>query len=229
MLRIKNIISKLIQPKGKYSFVDSIVRNGKVLDVGCGNNSPSMVKTLRPDIYYVGLDIGIYNQTNDHTKYADEFIVTNPEDFHLKIVSYSNTFDSVISTHNLEHCIDFVNVTLAMIKSLKEGGTLYASFPSEDSVRFPHRCGTLNFYDDDSHRNLISFSSFISILKENGMDILFATKRYRPPILFLCGLLYEPISRLSNKQAPAGATWALYGFETIVIARKAGAPPTGRF
>ncbi|OGS35633.1 MAG: hypothetical protein A2293_01400 [Elusimicrobia bacterium RIFOXYB2_FULL_49_7] len=219
MLKFKSFISKLLKPKNKYAFIDSIVPKGKVLDVGCGNNSPYKMKTLRPDVYYVGIDIGIYNQKSN-TNYADEFIITDTESFHEKIASFANSFDSIISSHNLEHCNSYLEVTLAMIKALKTNGTLFISFPCEESVNFPHRYGCLNFYDDGTHKNLISFSSFISLLSENGMDVLFARKRYRPFLLFLFGLLCEPFSRLLDKPAPMGATWALYGFETIIIAKK---------
>lgn len=219
-IKIKDFIVKLLKSRGKNSFIDSIVENGKVLDVGCGNNSPCVVKTLRPDVYYVGLDVGVYNQTTDYNMYANKFIITEPDDFHSKIEEYSNEFDAIICSHNLEHCNDYMAVTLAMIKALKKGGRIYISFPCEESVRFPSRYGTLNFHDDNTHKNLIKYSSFISTLKQNGMDILFATKRYRPVILFLIGLLCEPLCRLLNKPAPATGTWALYGFETIIIAEK---------
>ncbi len=220
VLKIKSAIGKLINPKNKYYFIDSIIKDGKVFDIGCGNDSPYQVKTLRPDVYYVGLDIGSYNQSYSPDKYADRFILAEAKTFHSEIAKYSNTFDAVISAHNLEHCNDYQKVTLAMLDSLKNGGTIYISFPCEESVRFPSRKGSLNFYDDDTHKNLIQYSSFITLLKENGMDILFAKKRNKPFIPFLIGLIFEPFSRLTKRQAPLGGTWALYGFETVIIARK---------
>jgi SAM-dependent methyltransferase len=220
MLKIKCGIYKRINPRHKLCYIDSIVKNGKLFDIGCGNNSPYIVKTLRPDIYYVGLDIGVYNQTYVPSRYANEFILTEAARFHEKIAEYPDTFDCVISAHNLEHCDDYKKVTSAMLRSLKKGGTIFISFPSEESIRFPHRKGTLNFNDDPTHKNPIVYSSFVSLLKQNGMKILFSTKRYRPFILFIIGLLFEPFSRFFDKPAPAGGTWALYGFETIIIAQK---------
>ena len=220
ILNIKQMISKLILSKGKYSFIASIIKNGKVLDVGCGNNSPFTVKTLRPDVYYVGIDIGIYNQTAGYNIYANRLILTDPNSFHSRIEEYSSEFDAIICSHNLEHCNDYIATTSAMIKSLKKGGEIYLSFPCEESAGFPSRHGCLNFYDDSTHKNLIQYSAFLATLKENGMDIVFAAKRYRPLIPFLIGLVCEPFCILLNKQAPAGGTWALYGFETIIIARK---------
>lgn len=221
MLKLKAFITRLLRPKHKYSFIHSIINKGRVLDVGCGNDSPYKTKYLRPDIYYVGLDIGIYNQ-KENVGCVDEFIIATPENFHEKIYSFSDHFDAIISTHNLEHCDRYIDVTLAMIKALKENGLIYISFPCEDSVHFPHRHGSLNFYDDDTHKNLIPYSSFLSLLTDNGMEILFSTKNYRPPVSFLIGLLFEPFCRFLKKLAPMGATWSLYGFETIIIAKKAG-------
>jgi hypothetical protein len=34
------------------------------------------------------------------------------------------------------------------------------------------------------------------------------------------GLLLEPVSMLSKKCIPFGGTWALYGFETVIIVKK---------
>ena len=219
-LNIRRITSKLIKSKGNYSFIDSIITNGKVLDVGCGNNSPYIIKTLRPDIYYVGIDIGIYNQTTEYNMYANRFILADSNNFHSKIEEFSDEFDAIICSHNLEHCNDYIATTSAMIKSLKKQGKIYISFPCEESIGFPNRHGCLNFYDDSTHKNLIQYSAFIATLKENEMNIVFATKRYRPTLPFLIGLICEPFCRLLNKQAPADGTWALYGFETIIIAQK---------
>jgi len=220
MLGIKRKILTLINPKGKTSFIDRIVKNCKVLDVGCGNNSPILFKTMRPDVYYTGIDIGIYNQKAGYNDYADELIITNSDDFRSKIEEYTCEFDSIICAHNLEHCDDHMGVTSAMIKALKNGGTIYISFPCEESVRFPKRTGCLNFYDDPTHKNLIEYSSYIDFLNESGLEILFTRKRYRPVLPYLIGLLFEPYGRAFNKQAPFHGTWALYGFETIIIAQK---------
>jgi len=218
--KIKWKIDRVIRPNGKISFINSIIKNGKVLDVGCGNNSPFMVKSLRPDFYYTGLDIGIYNQTADYTRFADEIILTEPENFQFKIEEHPNTYDSIICSQNLEHCNDYMGVTLAMVKALIKGGTIYLSFPCEESIHFPRRNGCLNFYDDPTHKNLIPYQAFISLLTQNGMEICFTSKRYRPLIPFLIGFLLEPFCKISNRLAILGSSWAFYGFETIIVAQK---------
>ena len=219
-IKAKKILSKLTGTKGKYSFLNDIVDGGKVLDVGCGNNSPYLVKSLRPDVYYVGLDIDTCGQTMDDHKCADELILTKAETFHSKIEDFSEEFDGIICSHNLEHCNNPWFVTSAMVGALKQGGTIYISFPCEESVNFPSRKGCLNFYDDSTHNKIINFSAFLNFLQSQGLVVLFAKKRYRPVIPFLIGLVSEPFCRLMNMQAVAGGSWALYGFESIIIARK---------
>jgi SAM-dependent methyltransferase len=211
----------IFSPYGKISFIKRYIPNkGKVLDVGCGNNSPFRTKSLRPDIRYVGLDVGMCNQIADPSIYADELIITSPEDFASRIAKYTDEFDAVISAHNLEHCNDYEGVLFNMLKSVNGGGYLYLSFPCEDSVNFPSRKGTLNFYDDKTHRNIIRYKSVADTIKNSGFDIVFGRRNYKPFLLYLIGLLCEPVSILLKKVIPCSATWAFYGFETVIIAKK---------
>lgn len=219
-MNIKQKLLRLIHPQGKHVFVHSLKAQARVLDVGCGNNSPFFVKTLRPDIHYVGLDIGVYNQRDDYDAFADEVIIASAAHFSQKIAERPGEFDAVISAHNLEHCDDYQEVTRAMIAAMKKGGRIYISFPCEESAGFPSRENCLNFYDDGSHKNLIDYASYLSFLREHGLQLLMVTKRYRPYIPLVIGLLFEPYGRLANRQAPLGGTWALFGFETIIVALK---------
>ncbi len=216
------LLAKRTPRNAKTAFIyNRIPKNGKILDVGCGNNSPYNVKRIRPDVYYVGLDIGVYNQSSEAINYADELIYAQPEKFHQAIEENEYEYDVILSTHNLEHCNDFVKVLNAMSKALKEGGLLYLTFPCEESVHFPKRKNSLNFYDDSSHKDVIPYLKTISVLKQTGMTILFAKKRFRPFLPLMVGLFYEPLAKLTKIQLPImNATWALYGFETVIIAKK---------
>lgn len=218
--KIKYYSTVILKKHGKASFIRSVVKNAKILDVGCGNNSPFYTKQKRPDINYTGLDIGEYNQSSGYEKYVDRLLLTDPENFHKEIEKYPNEFDAVISSHNLEHCNNPNEVILAMINSLKKYGKIYFAFPCEKSVTFPSRKGCLNFFDDPSHKNVINFDNTINILKNNNIVIDFAARQYKPFILSIFGLIFEPISRVSTKPVPFGSTWAYYGFETIIIGHK---------
>ena len=217
---LKNMLTSVLRPRGKGSFIRSIQKNGKVLDVGCGNNSPFHTKTLRHDLYYVGLDIGDYNQTTDYSIYADKYLIATSSSFAAAIGSFKNYFDAVISSHNIEHCQNPIEVLKAITASLKSGGKLYLSFPCEASMFFPKRHSTLNFYTDPTHIYLPNFDQIINMLRSEGYSITFAKRRYRPIFLFVLGMLLEPIAFITKRNMPIGSTWALYGFETVIWATR---------
>jgi ubiquinone/menaquinone biosynthesis C-methylase UbiE len=97
-----------------------------LLDVGCGNNSPYDIKKEYPDIIYTGIDVGDYNQTK--LNIVDNYIIVKPEYFSRAIENIPELFDTVISSHNLEHCNNRDKTLDAMIKVLKLGGYLYCHF-----------------------------------------------------------------------------------------------------
>jgi hypothetical protein len=72
-------------PHGKRRFLKTINKKGVLMDVGCGNNSPYYVKKHCPDVYYIGIDIGDYNQSKPNL--ADEYIITTPDQFASAIVN----------------------------------------------------------------------------------------------------------------------------------------------
>lgn len=176
-------------PHSKQAFVLKLPPNARLLDVGCGNGSPMGTKRWRDDIYYCGIDVGDYNQTNETLKWADEYIISTPEDFAKNIMEIKGTFDGIISNHNIEHCNKPKETIEVICSKLKPGGRLHLAFPSEESVNFPSREGTLNFYDDPTHIWLPNYKKMIQLLKKNGMKIIFARKQYKPLYIWLWGVL----------------------------------------
>jgi SAM-dependent methyltransferase len=217
--RFKSLVFPVLSPRGMRGFFNTIAKNGKILDVGCGNGSPFLVKVQRPDVYYVGLDIGDYNQTPVSLSAADRYIITSPKEFAEEIARLPDSFDAVISAHNLEHCDEPDETLQAMLMSLKKGGRLYLSFPCEESVSFPSR-NPLNFFDDPTHKRPPEFDRTVNAIRSAGFNVDFAAKRYRPLTLFLLGLILEPFGYLLKRNMPAGSTWALYGFETVIWASR---------
>jgi len=191
-----------------------------VFDVGCGNDSPYLFKALRPDIRYVGLDVGDYNQAHAPDEYADEYLVVPAEGFLAAIEQRPSQFDAVVSSHNLEHCAQPVEVVTAMARSLRPGGRVYFAFPAAATVSLPSRHGTLNFFDDSTHVRPPDYQLVLDLLREEGIAIDFAAERFRPPIMVALGLINEPVSRFRKKVMRG--TWALYGFETVIWGTKIG-------
>jgi SAM-dependent methyltransferase len=221
----RGLLGYLLKRRGKAAFLRSIAPHSAVLDVGCGNDSPVRFKSVRPDVLYVGVDVGDYNHTASPTLVADDYVLTSPELFAQTIASFSGKFDVVVSAHNLEHCNEPDRVLQAMVVALTQGGRIYLAFPCEASVHFPRRTGgCLNFNDDGTHRVPPNFDSVRESLISQGMRIDFAARRYRPALLFSIGLLLEPLAALFARTMPGGTTWALYGFESIIWATRPHSP-----
>ena len=216
-MNFKDATKKFLRKNGKIDFLSKLNANASILDVGCGNNSPFLTKKILPGCNYFGLDIGDYNQTKPLL--ADTYIVTTPQNFSYEISKFSESFDAIISSHNLEHCDDRKMTLDAMLNALKNGGKLFLSFPCEQSISFPKRGGTLNYYDDLTHKfSPPSFNEALISIRQKGFEVEYAERNYSPKILWLVGLVLEPLSRLRNKNMPG--TWEYYGFESIIIAKK---------
>jgi SAM-dependent methyltransferase len=213
--RCRHVLAAWLRPRGKQAFLRSLPPGARVLDVGCGNNSPRDAKILRPDLVYTGLDVDDYNQ-QDSIRYADAYIVVSPAEFANAISAHRDQMDAVISSHNLEHCDDPAAVLDAMVAALRPSGRLFLAFPCEQSVRFPKRRGSLNFFDDATHRLVPTWGRVLGTLRGRGVTLVYACSRYRPRILAGLGLVLEPLAWLLGRNMPAGSTWALYGFESIV-------------
>ena len=152
MRKLRNIIARLLKSRGQLAFIKQLGANQIILDVGCGSYSPERAKEVNPKIYYVGLDVGHYIKSTDTITFADEIVFCQPNDFVSELTKLGPRFDAVISAHNIEHCYNREATLIAMAKSLKPGGSIFMSFPNESSVSFPNRSGTLNYYDDASHK-----------------------------------------------------------------------------
>jgi len=210
-------IKILLRSKGKTRFLMSLPREASILDVGCGNNSPFIIKKILPTCSYTGIDVGDYNQTQPII--ADDYIVTSPMNFAKTIFDLPKKYDAVISSHNLEHCDDRDATLSAMLSALKIGGKIYLSFPCEQSVFFPSRNGTLNYYDDPTHKLIPpAIEDIFRIMKKNRLKINYSIVNYKPKILWFFGFLNEPFSKMLNKNLLG--TWEYYGFESIIVATK---------
>lgn len=216
----KQFLSSILRPNGKINFLLSIIHlSPKILDVGCGNNSPYKVKQILPNAFYVGIDICEIDDLGSNSSY--NYILASPDDFSGSISKIEHKFDAVISSHNLEHCNDLWGTLNSMIDSLNDGGLIYISFPCSESQFFPARIGTLNYFDDETHQlTPPDFLKIISKLESSNFIIEYSNRRYRPIFLFFIGLILEPISALFRRKLYG--TWELYGFESIIWARKVG-------
>ena len=211
--------SNFAQPKRyKAHFLKKMVpETGTVLDVGCGNSSPWWTKTLLPNIYYVGIDIGDYNQTAPNL--ADEYVISSPDDFSESISLMGQRFDAVISSANLEHCDHRQKTLEAMVSVIKPGGVLYLTFPTEKSVSFPGpRWGCLNYYDDGTHKGEPpNYKETIEFLQKD-MEIVYGSKSYKPFFFYVVGFFNESTS--NKYKTVMQGTWEYWGLLSVIWAKK---------
>lgn len=214
---VTHLFFKFPAKNSLYCFLLQAKSRGRLLDVGCGIHSPRVLPAILPSYHYTGIDI-IAN--NDSVIFPNlYFFCEHPDKFSDDILNLPDNYDIIICNHNLEHCNNMTETILAMCKKLNNGGMIYIAVPSESSVNFPNRPGCLNYYDDATHKGSPPNTVDVcTILRQNGLQISCHTISDKPTLHYLIGLLQEPLSRLENKVQ--SATWAYYGFESIIWARK---------
>ena len=104
-----------------------------------------------------------------------------------------------------------------MIEKLLPGGMLFIASPSLSSTEFPSRLGTLNFFDDSTHKIPVNLLSLFE-KRSSNLDLVFYTTSYRPLFWRIIGFLNEIASRKSKKVKIG--TWDYYGFEQIMWVKK---------
>ena len=100
-LVLSRLVYRFPPPSGLYYFLMQGRTSGRVLDVGCGLNSPKVLPSLLPKYQYTGLDIIPNNPSVVH---PNLYVYCNmPEYFADAILGLPRSYDLIISNHNLEH------------------------------------------------------------------------------------------------------------------------------
>lgn len=103
--------------------ISNLNPTAKILDIGCGSNSPYLAKFLLPDHHYTGIDIEFYKHTKSHL--ADVYITSLPEEFVADIQWLDVLFDAIISSHNLDHCNQRERTLSAILDKTKLKGKIF--------------------------------------------------------------------------------------------------------
>jgi len=193
----------------------------KVLDIGCGNHSASIMKRYYPNCKYYGLDKDKnYKNGPEDFKAMEGFYETdlNSNSESLNVVP-NNFFDCLILSHTIEHLKNGEDALSHLFPKLKKAGIIYIETPSLRSIRLPNLKIGLNFYSDPTHIKVYPLENIKAFLNKNGFSIIRAgTRRSLKRILFLPFYLVGSIIRY--KYVSAGVFYDITGFANYVIASK---------
>jgi SAM-dependent methyltransferase len=144
----------------------------RILDIGCGNGSPTVTKRWFPGCHYAGADIQRYRLSDADVAAMDEFFQVGTDGSGYDKIPEAS-YDFVILNHVVEHMAAPAPIVAALCRKLKPGGYIWIAFPSERSLTLPHSVDeTLNFYDDPTHVYLPKVPEIADILLVNGVNVL---------------------------------------------------------
>jgi SAM-dependent methyltransferase len=209
----------LVPPKFQFLYKKLKGKNFKLLDVGCGNNSPSITKYWFPNCLYYGLDKDIgYNNTYKDMELMDGFYEMDLADEQFGEIPLEY-FDVIVMTHIIEHLFNGDNVIIKLLTKLKPGGYLYLEYPSFKSTKFPSMKGTLNFFDDPTHCRLYSQIELYNLFLRHNCKIIQGGLRRNIKYILLTPLrsLYDLIR---YGYVNGSVVWDLMGFVEYITVQK---------
>lgn len=193
-----------------------------LLDVGCGDHSPSLFERWFPKIKYFGLDRTNYNNSDKDFNFMEKFYkidLSAPNFDDLE----DNFFDVIFMSHVIEHLENGLEVLNLLSKKLKKDGKIYLEFPSTNSLGFPSARGTLNFSDDPTHIKLYDIKEIANELMKNNFKIIKAgiSKDFLRILIFFIFLPYQIYSLIKHKKINSKyGAWDFFNFSHYVYAKK---------
>jgi SAM-dependent methyltransferase len=207
----------------KFLYVRRVLsaRAPRILDIGCGNNSPSTTKRWFPGCYYAGADINQYNNNNEDIVALDAFYLLGSDGSGYSAIPDSS-YDFVILHHVVEHMTAPAAIVAAVCSKLKPGGYIWIAFPSLRSLSLPPAHGTLQFCDDPTHVYVADIREVSNILLANEVTVLHAG-RSRDFVRTLIGAAVLPwalLKRLITGRLSSKGLWYVLGFEDHVFGQR---------
>jgi SAM-dependent methyltransferase len=192
--------------------------NPRILDIGCGNNSPSTTKQWFQGCHYSGADIVQYNNSAGDLAAIDTFYALGVDGSGYDAIPDAS-FDFIILHHVLEHIPEPTPILAAICEKLKPGGVIWIAFPSLKSLSLP---SPLHFCDDPSHVYIPHVREVANVLLSNNVRVLHAG-RSKAFIRTALGVVMLPLAllrravtgRLSGK-----GLWYVLGFEDCVFGQR---------
>lgn len=196
-----------------------------ILDIGCGNHSPSITKHWFPNCTYTGVDVEEFNLDAEDKRCMDRFIRVNTDGTGYEQIPEAS-FDVILLNHVIEHIRDPAPVIASLCRKLKPGGYIYLAFPSMRSLSLPSADGTLNFCDDAGHIHIVDIRAVAQTLLDNRVRILRAGRSI-DRVRYCIGAALYPLALI--RKAVTGrmnghGLWYFTGFEDMVLGQLRAAP-----
>jgi len=192
----------------------------RVLDVGCGNHSVTVIKRMFPNCVYTGIDITNVGYDDNDLRLMDKFVLLSKEDFAGQISKIEEEYDLVLLFHILEHTKNYEDIVRAAAQKVAADGMIAVAYPSLSSINNPRSFLGVNFHDDASHIRIVHDISVVNLLLDNGFKIRYVGNN-SDPLRDLYGLLRLGLfacRRLFKSTRKAVGLWSLYRFERIILA-----------
>lgn len=195
----------------------------RILDIGCGNGSPTVTKRWFPGCQYAGADIQRYRLSDADVAAMDEFYELGEDGSGYDAIPEAG-YDFIILNHVVEHMKEPGPIVAKLCGKLKAGGYMWIAFPSQRSLSLPHSVDeTLNFYDDPTHIYLPKLGEIANILRANGVEVLHAG-RSKEGFWTTLGDIVKLCKRLVGKvftgKFSGRGMWYLLGFEDHVFGQR---------
>lgn len=194
---------------GKY-----LTPSSKLLDVGCGGLAPYSTFDYYPGVVFSGIDWNDITGRKDMEFFYQGDLENNPLD-----EIPNNHFDVINLSHIIEHISNGEFLIETLVKKLKPGGIIYIETPSEKSLSLPSMYGTLNFWDDTTHKKVYSLAEMRTILEKNNCTILASRIRRNIKRIVLMPL-YIVSTIIRDRKVNSTTIWDITGFAHYIIAQK---------
>jgi 2-polyprenyl-3-methyl-5-hydroxy-6-metoxy-1,4-benzoquinol methylase len=193
----------------------------RILDIGCGNNSPTTTKHWFPGCHYSGADIDQYNNNADDLAAMDAFYLLGTDGSGYSAIPDSS-YDFIILHHVVEHMPEPAPILATICTKLKPGGYIWIAFPSIRSLSLPSAEGTLQFCDDPTHVYVPDIRDISNILLTNGVRVVHAG-RSRAVLREIIGVAILPwalLRKMITGKLSSKGLWYILGFEDHVFGQR---------
>ncbi len=193
-----------------------------LLDVGCGNKSPSITKYWFPQCNYYGVDKEIYNNDPIDLKCMEKFYQLDLESSDLSIIP-DDFFQIILFSHVIEHLSNGLKIIEILTRKLSPCGNIYIEFPSLRSLSLPSARGSLHFCDDESHIRLYDIKEIVNTLLSNNVRIIKGGRKRDWRKIILSPLMVPTLqiySLFRYRSLWARGLWDLLGFADYVYGEK---------